>query len=139
MREIKAPATFVGYVEINAKQVDADNEQAVLELCHTIIGKGSDTAIRNYLQTHEKRIAMLKMNHFTIEGDVELKATITATEDGSALKKHLELMRKKERELLTDFIEYVKLHNPSIQVSEMETFIDDFFDGPKYKFADPKE
>jgi hypothetical protein len=121
MRTIKAPGAFPDADKINVRKINADDEQAVLEFSKEIIGRGADQAISSYLQTHEKRIAMLKNNGFAIEGDVELKATQTIKEEKMAEKK----------KLLLDFIQYVNLHSPSIQVSEMETFIDDFFSGPR--------
>jgi hypothetical protein len=120
MRTIKAPGAFPDADKINASKVDADNEDAVLELCKEVIGKGSETAIKSYIQTHEKRLAMLKINHFTIEGDVELKATVTDK-------------TQERRELIIDFIKYVNLHSPATPASELESFVGDFFDGWKWK------
>jgi hypothetical protein len=68
MRIIKAPGAFPGADKINASRINADNEQDVLELTKEIIGKGHETAIASYLQTHEKRLKMLENNGFSIEG-----------------------------------------------------------------------
>lgn len=71
MRTIKAPATRPEAEKINASNIDADNEDAILELTKEIIGRGHEVAIKSYLQTHAKRLNMLVLNGFTIEGESE--------------------------------------------------------------------
>jgi flagellar biosynthesis/type III secretory pathway protein FliH len=117
MRIIKAPEGFPDADKINARKIDADNEEAVMELTKEIIGRGIETALKSYLQTHEKRLNMLKMNGFEIIGDVNLKAVTTADDKN-----------EKKKKLLRDFIEYVELNSDAdIPLS----FIDGFFDWKK--------